>query len=107
MIQSWTPKKDLALWKELDVSHQITDRLASMGLKYFRTNIATITPLKEREIGLPSKLFQFPFQTAFCTDLNSQSFIRVKRSPGSLSSWTYWNFLNLLFTFSLRADFKK
>lgn len=83
-INLWTLMKDHELWKELPVSHQTTDRLTSMWLIYFRPNIVRITPLKERGIGLSSKLFQFPFQTAFCTDLNSQSFISVKRPWGSL-----------------------
>lgn len=55
-----------------------------MWLIYFRPNIETIPPLKERGIRLSSKLFQFPFQIAFCTDLNSQSFISVKRPSGFL-----------------------
>lgn len=52
------------------VSHQTTKRLRSIWLICFLPNKVTITPLKYRRIGLSSKLFQFPFQTAFCTDLN-------------------------------------
>lgn len=78
-----------------------------MWLICFWTNIVTITPLKERGIRPSSKLFQFAFQTAFCSDLNSQSFISVKRPQVLFSSVNLLKILRSPFFFLSKSWQKK